>query len=334
MGKSISERASGRIMQEKNADFLGAAWLNQLRENNKTKKIYDVNPFVEVYRFRDNFYGLLTDLLDGDNNYVWMYLIDGPEKAMLIDTGFGLGDLKGLVDEITGGKPVIVVNTHCSCDHSYGNCQFDRVCGHVDLTDDMNWKQNPGIWDYLTDEDGYGIWCDFRAKDLILFKKYEFTGVPDGHVFDLGDGYEVELVWIPGHQPGHAGYLDRKKRILIAGDAITGGGTALSGGSDFQADKRHAGDRFQGSTIPSEDSRRTVTAYREALVRLSQRMEEFDYIFGGHGTNDLDKHVILNIIEACDEIISDSGSREGSPTDRREKQVRGWGFIRYYAGGI
>ena len=60
----------------------------------------------------------------------WMYLITGPEKALLIDTSFGIGDLRGLVDEITGGMPTIVVNTHASVDHSYGNFQFEKVYCH------------------------------------------------------------------------------------------------------------------------------------------------------------------------------------------------------------
>jgi hypothetical protein len=44
----------------------------------------------------------------------WMYLVIGHEKALLVDTSFGLGNLKGLVDEITGAMEVIVVNTHAS----------------------------------------------------------------------------------------------------------------------------------------------------------------------------------------------------------------------------
>lgn len=331
---NISKQEYQRVPMNVGGEMLDAAWLNNLRENNKTKKIYDSDPFVEVYQFRENFYGFLADLLDGDNNYVWMYLIIGPEKAMLIDTSFGLGRLKDLVDEISGGKEVIVVNTHCSCDHSYGNCQFEKAYGHVDLVDDMNWKQNPGIWDYLFDDDGKSIWVDFEREDLIPFKKYEFIGVQDGHVFQLGGDYDVELVWLPGHQPGHAGYLDKKNRILIAGDAVCGGGVGLSGGSDFLADEHHARDKFQGSTIPSEDSRRTVTAYRDGLVRVSERMDEFDYIFGGHGTNDIDKNIIPSIIETCNKIIADPDCYDYKNGDRLQKMVPGWASIGYFENGV
>jgi glyoxylase-like metal-dependent hydrolase (beta-lactamase superfamily II) len=263
-----------------------------------------------------------------------MYLVVGPEKALLVDTSFGLGNLKGLVAELSGNKPVIVVNTHCSCDHSYGNCQFDRAYGHTDLVDDMNWKQDAGIWDYLCDENGKGIWCDFDRQDIIKFKKYEFTGVPDGHIFNLGGDYDIELVWLPGHQPGHAGYLDKKGRILIAGDAIVGGGVSLSGGSDFHADATHAKDPFQGSTIPTEDPRRTVTAYRDSLVRLGKRLDEFDYIFGGHETNDLDNTIVPKLIEACNWIIENPAKCDYKTGDRWNKMIRGYGAVMYYPNGI
>ena len=40
-----------------------------------------------------------------------MYLIEGRERAALIDTGSGFGDLKGCVEELTQ-KPLIVLLTH------------------------------------------------------------------------------------------------------------------------------------------------------------------------------------------------------------------------------
>ncbi|MFQ9073117.1 MAG: hypothetical protein ACLR43_10615 [Faecalibacillus faecis] len=36
---------------------------------------------------------------------------------MLIDTAFGLGDLKGLIHKLIGDKEIIVCNTHCHIDH-------------------------------------------------------------------------------------------------------------------------------------------------------------------------------------------------------------------------
>ena len=62
-----------------------------------------------------------------------MHLIIGSERALLIDTGMGAGDLKGAVEALTD-KPVDVVNTHFHGDHTGGNGQFARVfCPEYDL---------------------------------------------------------------------------------------------------------------------------------------------------------------------------------------------------------
>ena len=39
-----------------------------------------------------------------------MFLLEGDKKAMLIDTGMGVGDLRGAVEMVTD-KPLVVVHT-------------------------------------------------------------------------------------------------------------------------------------------------------------------------------------------------------------------------------
>ena len=58
------------------------AYMKMLREGNKTLKVYDVNPYIEVYQFYDNLYGLFNQNCDGAGD-VWMWLVIGPEKAMV-----------------------------------------------------------------------------------------------------------------------------------------------------------------------------------------------------------------------------------------------------------
>jgi hypothetical protein len=106
-----SQLKSRRIKFDTPQNQISWAFMKELRENNRTRAIYDINPYVEVYQFRDNLYGLFAENCDGKGD-VWMYLTVGPERAMLIDTAYGPGDLKGLVDEITGGKPILVVKVY------------------------------------------------------------------------------------------------------------------------------------------------------------------------------------------------------------------------------
>ena len=62
-------------------------------------------------------------LLPGD---VFAYLAEGEEKAVLIDTGCGLGDLRSYVKSLTD-KPITVLLTHGHLDHAPGAVQFEKV---------------------------------------------------------------------------------------------------------------------------------------------------------------------------------------------------------------
>ncbi|MBN1247835.1 MAG: MBL fold metallo-hydrolase, partial [Anaerolineae bacterium] len=59
-----------------------------------------------------------------------VYLVAGEGHALLIDTGWGEGDLKAHVATLTD-LPLWVVNTHGHRDHTAGNGQFDEVYVHT-----------------------------------------------------------------------------------------------------------------------------------------------------------------------------------------------------------
>ena len=58
-----------------------------------------------------------------DRQYCNTELIIGSEKAAVIDTGFGFGDLPAAVRKLTE-KPLLLFNTHCHVDHVGGNAPF------------------------------------------------------------------------------------------------------------------------------------------------------------------------------------------------------------------
>ena len=66
-------------------------------------------------------------IMDGvwtiEDGNVRMYLVDGGEGALLIDTGNGSDDLRGLVSTLVKGR-ITVINTHCHGDHTSANGQF------------------------------------------------------------------------------------------------------------------------------------------------------------------------------------------------------------------
>ena len=63
------------------------------------------------------------NFMNGSEN---MYLLEGDEKALLIDTGYGVGNLRAFVEKLTD-KPILVANTHFHPDHAAGNGEFEAV---------------------------------------------------------------------------------------------------------------------------------------------------------------------------------------------------------------
>jgi len=55
-----------------------------------------------------------------------IYLVEGKDKALLIDTGLGVARLNAFVKTLTT-KPLIVVNTHGHPDHAGGDFEFKSI---------------------------------------------------------------------------------------------------------------------------------------------------------------------------------------------------------------
>jgi glyoxylase-like metal-dependent hydrolase (beta-lactamase superfamily II) len=312
------------------------SFMKVLRETSSLKQFYpDINPYTEVYQVRDHVYAFYNDSFDGAGD-VWMYLIDGPEKALLIDTSFGVGDLKGLIRHLIGDKEVIVCNTHAHYDHCYGNGQFERVYCHRHEVPDLMTKNNPDIWDYLfnnTDKPvqvwdelippGDPVYTHFDKRDIVVDREhreayvpYEIIGIEDGHEFDLGGGVIVEAVLLPGHTPGQCGYYDRQKHLLFCGD-ITGIGSRPKG------------------TPYGEFC--TVEAMSEALKKLQPRFAEIDGVFPGHGAWDQSPLILQYLLDTVMRILENPENADGKRSFDRDgkthvsltKNIHQWTALRY-----
>ncbi len=311
-----SQVKSSRVYMAEPIDETCWAYMKLLRESSGIKSTYAVDPYAEVYRFRDNLYAIFTESADGMGDS-WMYLIEGPERAMLIDTSFGIGNLRGLCRELVGDKELLVVNTHGHYDHSYGNCQFDRVYCHEYEAASLQ-SQDSRIWDYLFQDDGTPIWSEFDRDDIVKFKPYEIVGVPDGYTWDLGGGYEIELIHLGGHTPGHAAFLDKRSRNLFCGDDFISMRVGITGARPY---------------LPYQEFA-TVAAFRRNVARLAERLGEFDHLFPGHFVTDLESSAVLGMLSACDAALSDPthncvSVKEGRKGVVYQKYVPGLGTLAY-----
>ena len=140
----------------------------------------------------------IINFMGGSQN---MYLLEGTEYALLIDTGWGAGNLRTYVEKLTT-KPIMVALTHGHLDHSGGCGEWKSVLMHPGAEADLRTRAGLPFDISKLPHPGFG---------RIL--------VNDGHVIDLG-GRAVELLDISAHSNGSLAFLDRKNGYLFVGDEL------------------------------------------------------------------------------------------------------------------
>ena len=70
-----------------------------------------------------------------------MYLVEGEEKAALLDTGSGIGFFRPLVESLTD-KPLNVLITHGHVDHAMGASEFPSGCVYINKEDAYIYEQH------------------------------------------------------------------------------------------------------------------------------------------------------------------------------------------------
>lgn len=152
--------------------------------------------------------------------YVRSYLVTGIERAVLIDTGTGIGDIRAVAEHLTS-LPVSVINSHAHWDHVGGNWQFSDIAIHPeeapwlddpDATESLKQSATP---DQLTGPLPAGV--DWESLQIRSSQATSFlTG---GETLDLGQ-VELEVIHCPGHSPGLLAFLDRHRSILLSTDVV------------------------------------------------------------------------------------------------------------------
>lgn len=158
-----------------------------------------------------------------ENTFV---LFDETKACIIIDPG--CSDRKeeaALVNFITANELTVtkLINTHCHIDHVLGNA-FVKNHFHVKLF--IHPKEEPMLRAVKTYAPNYGFptYQDSTPDEFID----ERTTVTIGN-------QSLQVLFVPGHSPGHIALYDQQTRSLIGGDVLfqnSIGRTDLPGG-DF-----------------------------------------------------------------------------------------------------
>jgi hydroxyacylglutathione hydrolase len=241
----------------------------------------------------------------GEFDCASMFLLIGDEKAMLIDTGIGIGDLKGFLRTLTD-KPLMVVYTHDHADHIGGAGAFEQ--GYIHPNDMPDFARGGGIGLSVEGRSGYVRYISEREKGQYPYNLAEDISewgpcpqlfpLEDEQVIDLG-GRKVTVYACPGHTAGSITLLDENSRILFLGDACNC--------------NLHLGGGPRGS--------HRFTSIEKALFylkRLQDLRSKYDRCFNGHydfrplGAA-LGEDVLADAITACEQIVAGTAKVEVRP---------------------
>ena len=227
---------------------------------------------------------------------VSIFLLEGTEKAMVIDLGMGIGDLRGAVEMITD-KPIIAVVSHGHVDHTAQARQFDEIwINPIDNNKPMPQSLTRRKWDTeriaLRNKGSMGA-------PYNMFKLYGFDlntdlrdpgpdekmpvihDLYDGMQFDLGGGRVITAYDCPGHSAGHMVFLDEMTKTMIVGDAVNY--------------------NIGMGAVPVETS-------LKYLKRLQSMSDRYDGLWNGHHDFralgvPLDEDCLPTMISICEDIL-------------------------------
>jgi glyoxylase-like metal-dependent hydrolase (beta-lactamase superfamily II) len=182
------------------------------------KKVNVTDGWFEVYELPGHVYAMYEPRQE---QQVLCYLIVGEKRALLFDSGMGMGRLGEIVRRLTS-LPVVVLNSHTHFDHVGGNFEFSTIYAVDSPFTRKNAEGHPNS--YMLKQAGPTGACPPLPSGFD-FSKYSIKPFPitrtihDGEVIDLG-GRQLEVLLTPGHTPDALCLLDRSQKQLFTGDTF------------------------------------------------------------------------------------------------------------------
>jgi len=221
---------------------------------------------------------------------VYMYLLIGTEKALLIDTGYGFTDVPAAIRSVTD-KPLIVVNTHGHMDHVHGNYLYPLV--YLSENDEECFRRHTdseylkGLLKDVLKANHLPVWL-MKLPGLHGHVEKVAASYPSRHIplppegyFELG-GRRVRIIETPGHTAGSICLLDEKNHWLFAGDTACHDGVLL---------------HFPEST--------DVATYQQSITKLKALADdgEIETIFPCHQQTPLDTGILDTYLALCGQLL-------------------------------
>ena len=208
------------------------------------------------------------------------FLVEGKDRALLVDTGIGVSRLGELVAELTA-LPVTVVNSHAHWDHVGGNRFFRDVLApegaHAALR--AGWSDERMERALAPSELSGPLPAGTDPKHAGIPPLPRPGTVADGDRLELGDR-TLEVIAAPGHSPELIVLLDRANGILFGTDAVYAAG------------------------LYAQMAESDLGVYLDTLRRLGDLVPELRVVYSSHGTVPFAPDLILRMRDAMGQVIA------------------------------
>lgn len=261
--------------------------------------------------------------------HVNCFLVAGRERAILIDTGPGIGDIHDAVTALTD-LDVLVVNTHYHWDHAGGNSRFDDIAIHELGAENL--QRGPDMAKLepyaaytrrmldrfgefrVTDEEFFGFLSDETTPrplpDGFDFATWKIPAtiptrlLQDGDRLDLG-GRTLQVLHTPGHTPDSICLFDEDNGLLFGGDTYNTGPIYAH--------------------MPDSD----VDAFARSTARIAELADGVAFVYVAHFSRYVEIGAFLReVATGFAQIVSGAASFEQS-TDDDGRDVRLARFARF-----
>ncbi|HWZ82163.1 MAG TPA: MBL fold metallo-hydrolase [Terriglobales bacterium] len=205
---------------QKSAEPIRPEWCRELprKEYKGLERVLPDESWFEIYRIRPGVFAIYEGKQFEE---VISYLILGEKRAVLFDTGMGIGKISEVVVRLTP-LPVTVINSHTHFDHVGGNAEFKEVWNRDLAFTSKNARGQTNVYsqDALAPERLCGPLPVGVKPESHSIRPWKSThSLRDGEQIDLG-GRIVEVLFTPGHTPDSLSLLDSKNGLLFTGDTF------------------------------------------------------------------------------------------------------------------
>lgn len=222
---------------------------------------------------------------------VQSFLVEGRDRAILIDTGMGIGDIAAVARSLTE-LPIEVINSHSHWDHIGGNWRFDRIAIHPAEADRLpDGYPNHDMAPAFAPECLHGpLPGTVDLATLAIPPSIATSLLDEGDVIDLG-GRTLTVWHAPGHSPGGIVLIDEANGILFSTDVVYPGLIYAFG----------------------EDADWPV--YRKTVARLATLAGSIRLVLPSHNGPTMDPALLPRIDQAFQEI--DAGRAPDEVSEKR-----------------